>query len=68
MNSPLLASAQHWENPMRCLPMALIAMSLLLSGLAAASERAQRYHELYSQAYPRSGRPIRAIGRPTAAP
>lgn len=64
---------------MRCLPMALIALSLLLSSLVAASERAQRYHELHSQAYllcanalmcismPRSGRPIRAIWRPTAA-
>lgn len=36
---------------MRCLPMALIALSLLLSSLAAASERAQRYYELHSQAY-----------------
>lgn len=36
---------------MRCLPMALIALSLLLSSLVAASERAQRYHELHSQAY-----------------
>ncbi|WP_137819656.1 hypothetical protein [Pseudomonas sp. 2FG] len=36
---------------MRYLPMALIALSLLVSSLVAASERAQRYHELQSQAY-----------------